>query len=72
MIEKIFDDCFGGCPECGSTHGWLSVGRDHWYSDDHATSGPSAQTCSAHGASKPKRTGFIMPELHRDIGRSNQ
>ena len=25
------DNCFGGCPICHKTDGFLSVGRDHWF-----------------------------------------
>ena len=37
-IKKDFNDYFGGCPECGGTHGCYSIGRDHWYvCHDHRT-----------------------------------
>jgi hypothetical protein len=35
---KDFNNYFGGCPECGGTHGCRSVGPEHWYyCDDHKT-----------------------------------
>lgn len=30
------EEMFGGCPECGSSDGYLNVGRDHWFKcDEH-------------------------------------
>jgi hypothetical protein len=35
---KVFNDYFGGCPECGGNHGCVSIGRDHWIvCHDHKT-----------------------------------
>jgi hypothetical protein len=35
---KDFNNYFGGCPECGGTHGYRSVGPERWYyCDDHKT-----------------------------------
>jgi ssDNA-binding Zn-finger/Zn-ribbon topoisomerase 1 len=35
---KQYDNGFGGCPQCGGTHGYLNIGRDHWFvCDDHKT-----------------------------------
>jgi hypothetical protein len=25
------DNCFGGCPTCHETDGFLNIGRDHWF-----------------------------------------
>jgi hypothetical protein len=36
--EKSYDSYFGGCPQCGGTHGCMNIGRDHWFvCDDHKT-----------------------------------
>jgi len=38
MSDKDYDNYFGGCPECGGTHGYLNVNRNHWFvCDDHKT-----------------------------------
>src|SRR5215467_3067248 len=29
--SKEFNSYWGGCPECGGTHGCHSVGPEHWY-----------------------------------------
>jgi len=37
-MKKDFNCYFGGCPECGGTHGFANIGPDHWFTcDDHKT-----------------------------------
>jgi hypothetical protein len=37
-MGKATDEHFGGCPQCGTSTGVLSIGRDHWfYCDEHRT-----------------------------------
>ena len=36
--EKDYNCYFGGCPECGGTHGSYNIGQEHWFvCEDHKT-----------------------------------
>lgn len=39
--EILVDEYFGGCPECGKSHGYFNIGRTHFFHcDDHKTMWP--------------------------------
>ena len=29
--QKVADDYFGVCPECGKSDGYINAGRSHWF-----------------------------------------